>query len=182
MSFGSFGVAGTGPTDGDRSAELSDIGRYGRYLLRRFVTQARTADQPTFRSVLGAHLAAPTHDLPVVLEHWPAYEHVNVQAALDVVLADHGDAARVIGMTGHRHFGPFGMADLLNEDPRYAAHGPRPGNVTWTSLPSGPGGQTRECLRAAGICSATTASAAPCSSARPTPSRVCWRSSSRTST
>jgi ATPase family associated with various cellular activities (AAA) len=47
---------------------------------------------------------------------------------------------------GHRHRGPFGMADLIGEDPMYAMHGPRPGNVTRIGLPSGPDGQIRECL------------------------------------
>ncbi len=83
------------------------------------------------------------------MEQWPAYEHVNVQGAVDVVLDEYGDHAQVVGVAGHRHQGPFGIADLLSDDPVYAMHGPRPGNVTRVSLPSGPGGQTRECLRAA---------------------------------
>jgi hypothetical protein len=74
---------------------------------------------------------------------------VNVQGALDVVLDDYGDRAHVVGVAGHRHHGPFGIADLIGEDSRYAMHGPRPGNVTRISLPSGPRGETRECLRVA---------------------------------
>jgi len=133
----------------DQPPELSDIGRYGRYLVRRFVSKARAVDQPNFRSLLREHLGLPAHGLPVTLEQWPAYEHVNVQGALDVVLAEHGDSARVFGVAGHRHHGAFGIADLLGDDPGYAMHGPRPGNVTRVSLPSGPGGETRECLRVA---------------------------------
>lgn len=142
-------MPGVAASEEDHSPELSDIRRYGRYLLRRFVAQARAVDRPSFRSILSAHLGVPTHDLAVVLEQWPAYEHVNVQGALDVVLAEYGDAAQTIGLSGYRHQGAFGMADLLGEDPRYLMHGPQPGNVTWTSLPSGPGGETRDCLRAA---------------------------------
>ncbi|WP_322936317.1 ATP-binding protein [Nocardioides bizhenqiangii] len=143
-----FEVSAALPSD-DHAPQLADLRRYGRFVVRRFVSKARAVDQPTFRSLISAHLGVETHDLPVVAEQWPAYEHVNVQGALDVVLSEHGDGAQVIGVAGHRHHGPFGIADLLGEDPRYSMHGPRPGNVTRTSLPSGPRGETRECLRVA---------------------------------
>jgi hypothetical protein len=128
---------------------LSDVGRVGRYFVRRFVAQARAFDQPTFRSVITDHLGVSTQELPITREQWPAYEHVNVQGALDVVLEEHGDAATVVGVAGHRHHGPFGLADLLSDDGAFGWHGPRPGNVTRTGLPSGPGGRTRECLSVA---------------------------------
>jgi ATPase family associated with various cellular activities (AAA) len=136
------------PVD-DHAPELSDIGRYARYVVRGFVARARAADQPSFRSVLTEHLGAAAGGLPVTVEQWPAYEHVNVQGAVDVVLQEYGDRARLVGVAGHRHHGPFGIADLLGDDPAYAMHGPRPGNVTRIGLPSGPGGETRECLRVA---------------------------------
>ncbi|GAB3786887.1 AAA family ATPase [Nocardioides ungokensis] len=129
--------------------ELSDIRRYGRMLVRRFVSQARAAERPTFRSVIAEHLGVPLADLPVVDEHWPAYEHVNVQAALDAWLEAPGRRHRLVGMADYRHRGPFGLADLLGQDGSMHHHGPRPGNVTRTSMPSGPAGRTRECLRAA---------------------------------
>jgi len=137
------------PSADDYAPQFSDIGRYGRYVVRRFVSKARAADQPTFRSVLIEHLGGPVHELPVTVEQWPQYEHVNVQGALDVILDEYGDRARVLGVAGPHHHGPFGIADLLGDDPVYAMHGPRPGNVTRISLPSGPGGETRECLRVA---------------------------------
>ncbi len=147
MSFSA--VPGVASAADDHAPELADLGRYGRYVVRRFVSKARAVDQPTFRSVLSEHLGGPVRDLPITMEQWPAYEHVNVQGALDVVLDEHGEQARVLGVAGHRHHGPFGIADLLGDDPVYAMRGPRPGNVTKISLPSGPGGQTRECLNAA---------------------------------
>jgi hypothetical protein len=148
MSFSAVpGVASSGD---DQGLQLSDIGRYGRYVVRRFVSTARAVDQPTFRSALTEHLGTSAHELPITVEQWPPYEHVNVQVALDVVLEEHDDRARILGVAGHRHHGPFGIADLLG-DPVYAMHGPRPGNVTRVSLPSGPGGETRECLRVAVI-------------------------------
>ena len=142
-------VPGVAPSADDHAPELSDIGRYGRYVVGRFVARARAVDQPTFRSVLTEHLGGNAHEAPVTVEQWPAYEHVNVQGALDVLLDEHRGRAEILGVAGHRHHGPFGIADLLGDDPAYAMHGPRPGNVTRISLPSGPGGKTRECLRVA---------------------------------
>ena len=147
MSFSA--VPGAATPAQDHAPQLSDVGRYGRYVVRRLVWRARAADQPTFRSVLTEHLGGPVHELPITVEQWPAYEHVNVQGALDVVLEGHEGRAQILGVAGHRHHGPFGIADLLGDDPMYEMRGPRPGNITRISLPSGPGGQTRECLRAA---------------------------------
>jgi hypothetical protein len=142
-------VPGVAPSTDDHAPQLSDVGRYGRYVVRQFVSKARAADRPTFRSVLTEHLGGRVHELPITVEQWPAYEHVNVQGALDVVLEEYDARARILGVAGHRHHGPFGIADLLGDDPMYQMGGPRPGNVTRISLPSGPGGETRECLRVA---------------------------------
>ena len=136
------------PVD-DPRPELSDLGRYGRMLLRRFVSQARAAEQPSFRSIIGEHLGIDPDDLPVVEEHWPAYEHVNVQSALDAWLAEAGREHRIIGLADYRHRGSFGLADLLGQSAVERMHGPRPGNVSRSSLPSGPAGETRDCVRAA---------------------------------
>ncbi|WP_156390962.1 MULTISPECIES: AAA family ATPase [unclassified Nocardioides] len=129
--------------------ELSDIGRYGRMLVRRFVSQARASEQPSFRSIIGDHLGIDPDDLPVVEERWPAYEHVNVQSALDAWLGEAGREHRMIGLADYRHRGSFGLADLLGQSAMERMHGPRPGNVSRTSLPSGPAGETTDCVRAA---------------------------------
>lgn len=141
-SAGGRSVAGTA-----RRPELADVGRYGRLLVDRFITQARSAEQPTFRSLIAQHLGTSVDDLTVLDESWPAYEHVNVQAALDRWLEGEGREHQVIGLADYRHRGSFGLADLIGADPH--RHGVRPGNVTRVSLPSGPGGATRDCLRAA---------------------------------
>ncbi len=133
--------------DESRRPELADLGRYAALVVDRFVTQARSAQQPTFRSLIGAHLGTGVDDLAVVEEAWPAFEHVNVQAALDAWLGVERREHRVVGMADYRHRGGFGLGDLLGQDPH--GHGPRPGNVTRVSLPSGPDGQTTDCLRAA---------------------------------
>ena len=138
-----------GDSQDDRPPELSDVGRYGRMLVRHFVAQARASELPTFRSLIGDHLGRPVDELAVVEEYWPAYEHVNVQASLDAWLAEPGRSHRLVGLADYRHRGSFGLADLLGQTGEQRFHGPRPGNVTRVSLPSGPGGKTRECLRAA---------------------------------
>ena len=138
---------GSGTPGEDGRPTLSDVGRYGRHVMRGFVAKARAVDQPRFRPLIAEHLAVPVHELSVTVELWPAYEHVNVQAALDVLLSEQVASAEVLGIAGHRHHGPFGLADLLGEDPAFVMHGPRPGNMTRVSLPSGPGGETRECFR-----------------------------------
>ena len=150
-SRSSFVVGGGSlPGDSVEAAALrpSDVRKFGRYLVRKFVTQARAADQPTIRSLIGDHLGIAADELAIVDESWPAYEHVNVQAALDDWLASAGPH-RVLGLSDYRHRGSFGLSDLIGQDPAMRFHGPRLGNVTWTTLPTGPDGQTRECLRAA---------------------------------
>jgi AAA+ superfamily predicted ATPase len=129
--------------------ELADVGRYGRRLVSRFVEQAREADRPKFASTLAEHLGLPADRLPVAEQQWPAYEHVNVQAALDAWLAEPGREHRIVGVAGHRHHGPLGFVDLLGMTPEESKYGARPGNVLRTALPSGPDGETRECLRVA---------------------------------
>jgi predicted AAA+ superfamily ATPase len=133
----------------ERGPELSDVGRVGRMIVDRWVRQARAVDRPTIRSLVSEHLGRAPDDLPVVEESWPPYEHVNVQRALDAWLAEPGREHTLVGLTGYRHRGEFGLADLVATDPEMAMHGPRPGNLTRVSRASGPGGVTTDCLRAA---------------------------------
>ena len=77
--------------------ELADVRRYGRRLMTRFVDQAREADRPQFATMLTEHLGLPADRLPVAEQQWPAYEHVNVQAALDAWLAEPGREHRLVG-------------------------------------------------------------------------------------
>jgi hypothetical protein len=93
--------------------ELADVRRYGRRLLTRFVDQAREADRPQFGTMLTEHLGLPADRLPVAEQQWPAYEHVNVQAALDAWLGEPGREHRLVGVAGYRHRGSMGLADLL---------------------------------------------------------------------
>ncbi len=58
-----FDDAGTAPAD--RAPELADVRRYGRRLVNRWVQQAREAERPTFRGIIGDFLAVPTEHLPI---------------------------------------------------------------------------------------------------------------------
>ena len=73
-----------------QAPELADVRRYGRRLMTRFVDQAREADRPQFGTMLTEHLGLPADRLPVAEQQWPAYEHVNVQSALDAWLGEPG--------------------------------------------------------------------------------------------
>ena len=141
-----FGAGNGVQSTAERGPELADIRRYGRRLVNRWVAQAREAERPRFRTIIGDYLAVPTDHLPITEEQWPAYEHVNVQAALDAWTAvrDH----EVIGVTGYRHRGPFGMSELVGGGDPDVFHTPHPGNVARVTLPAGPDGLTRECYRA----------------------------------
>ena len=138
-----------GSTARDAAPELADLRRYGRRVVRRFVSTARADERPTFARIIREHLGVETHELPLVEERWAAYEHPNVQAALDAWSAAPGRAVEVVGMTNYRHGGPFGLSDLLapSEDDFY--HGPMPGNVSTVRRQTGPEGQSLVCLRAA---------------------------------
>ena len=150
-SFGTTVTFGNDPETAplDRAPELRDVRRYGERLVRRFVSQARESERQRFDRLIPEHLGTAADRLPVTEEHWPGYEHVNVQSALDAWLAEPGRTHRVVGIIGYRHRGPFGISDLLAAGEMESMHGPRPGNVSRVSLPIGPDGETRECLRAA---------------------------------
>jgi ATPase family associated with various cellular activities (AAA) len=109
------------------------------------VGAARAADRPTLTGMLAEHLGGALHDLDVVEESWPAYDHVNVQVGLDAWLADPGRTHQLVGMTGYRGR-QFGLGDLLRTSPE--PFGPAPGNVSWVSLASGPDGEVRRAVSA----------------------------------
>ena len=132
----------------EESLEWADLGRFRRRVVRGFVRTARADEGPSFRTLIPEHLGVPVADLPIVEEHWPGYEHVNVQTALDIWLAEPGREHQLVGMTDYRHRGSFGLGDLLSQPDRYD-HGHRPGQVSWVPLPAGPDGATLPCVRVA---------------------------------
>jgi hypothetical protein len=142
---GRTGVVVTGRGSGepdDERLRVSDVGKLARRTRRHIVRAARADDRPTFTKLLAAHLG-PLEGLEVVEEAWPAYEHVNVQIALDVWLGSEGRSHELVGMTNFRGR-DVGLADLLR---RGEGYGPSPGNVSRTNLASGPDGQVHQAVR-----------------------------------
>ncbi len=133
------------PEDSDRPPELADVRRLAQRAVRAVVRTARADERPRLGTILSEHLATDPASLEVVEESWPPYEHVNVQAGLDAWLTQPGRSHRLVGLVNFRHH-EFGLADLLRPDGDGYRHGPQPGNVARVNLPSGPGGQVRECV------------------------------------
>ena len=134
-----------GPSQDDDRLRLSDVGKLARRTRRRIVGAARADDRPSFTNLLVEHLNAPLHELEVVEESWPPYELVNVQIGLNAWLAGPGRSHQLVGLTNYRHR-EFGLSDLLQPDRH--DHGPTPGNVSWSSLASGPDGKQQAAVRA----------------------------------
>jgi ATPase family associated with various cellular activities (AAA) len=127
---------------GNGRPEWADLGRLARRAVRGFVRAARVDEQVTFTMLLREHLGEDTADLGVVVETWPSYDHVNVQAGLDAWLADREH--RLIGVA-HGQMG-FRLTDLLHGSFGIDDYAPIPGNVARTNLPSGPSGRFRPCV------------------------------------
>jgi hypothetical protein len=145
----SFGTPTEGkPSDGrDERLSFTDLRKLGRRARRGLVGAARAEDRVTFGKLLAEHLDVDTSDVDVVEEAFPAYDHVNVQAALDAWLVEPGRNHQLVGVVNFRHT-EFGLTEMLRTG-RMAMHGPTPGNVSRVNLASGPGGQVRPCVRCA---------------------------------
>jgi hypothetical protein len=121
--------------------ELADVLRLGRRLVRVAVAAARaeTPDQ-----LLAQHLGPEAPSLPVVGEGWAAYDHVNLQGALDRWTQTLGRRTTLVGLTSFQH-GMFTLADLAH--PGLSMYGVGVGAVAMARMASGPGGETRACVR-----------------------------------
>jgi cell division protease FtsH len=125
--------------------ELADVPRLAGRLLSVAVAAARGHDAPVHRA-LAIHLGPEAARWPVVTASWPAFDQVNVQAALDAWLGDPGVRHELLGLTGVRD-GHLDLADLTADDlPRSPAAVPGTGSVTTVARPAGPGGTTRACV------------------------------------
>ena len=130
-------------TDDPLRPELADVARLGQRLVRRAVSAARAEDQP-LRRVLHDHLGPGAAGMPTVTGSWLQYDHVNVQVGLDAWLGRPGRQHELVGVTGFQH-SMFGLAELVEPGPHGQQFGL--GNVATVALPTGPGGQTRSCVR-----------------------------------
>ena len=142
------GVAGAdvGAADEELRPELADVGRLARRGLRAVVGAARAADRPRLSKILAEHLGAGAGSLDVVEETWPGYDHVNVQAGLDVWLAEPGRTWELVGVASFQGV-MFGLGDLLAGGRQEDMHGLRPGNPSSVNLACGPDGAVRPCIR-----------------------------------
>ncbi len=146
-------VSGFDDGDADDRLRLSDVGKLLRRARRRIVGAARAGDRPAFATLIAEHLGVPLEGAEVVEESWPSYDLVNVQIGLNAWL-DQADPAtsaplrshRLVGLADYRHR-EFGLTDLLQRR-RDEDYGPRPGNVSWSNLASGPDGQVQRAVRA----------------------------------
>jgi ATPase family associated with various cellular activities (AAA) len=138
-------VAGVGEMADDR-IRVSDLAKLARRTRRRFVSAARADERVTLTKLLKDHLGDEVASLDVVEESWPSYDHVNVQIGLDAWLVEEKRRSQLVGLVNFRHQ-EFGLADLLRSS--NDGFPPRPGNVSWVNLASGPDGQVRQCVRAA---------------------------------
>jgi len=136
------------PAHLDEKPELADLRRFLRHKVRRVVRTARADEQPTLSAVLRDHLGDINTEQPVVVESWPAYEQVNVQAGIEAWLTSPGLSSRLVGVVNFRHRS-FGLAELLSphDGPYDDHHGVRPGNVARANVACGPDGQTRPCVQ-----------------------------------
>jgi ATPase family associated with various cellular activities (AAA) len=125
-------------------AELADLRRMGRRLVRRFVAAARVDEQPSLASALTEHFGPAATALPVVSDSWAPYEHVNVQLGLEGWLAAAGRSHRLIGVTGFQHR-QFGLADLVSGNMMQMGMGI--GSVAMANQSCGPGGLTYPCVQ-----------------------------------
>ncbi len=147
--FGAFSDPGwqvDGPP-ADRP-ELADAARLIRRMTRRLVRIARAGDAVSLLSLLGHHLGPGAARLGVVEDTWPLYEHVNVQTALDVWLAEPGREHELVGVSGFQHR-EFGLAELLTGDDAYHSGSLQKGNVARVNVAVGPDGQMLPCLQCA---------------------------------
>ncbi len=135
--------APTGAPDGLRP-EVADVARLGRWALRGVLKRARADETPSLGHLLHAHLGEATAELPVVEESWRAYDHVNVQAGLEVWLQAPGRDHHLVGVSGFQHR-EFGLADLLASSAVDEYYGLRPGNVASANLTCGPD-EVRPCV------------------------------------
>jgi hypothetical protein len=139
---GDVGVVSPGQVS--RGPEFADVGRLWRRGLGALMGIARAEEQLLPADLIAAHLGAVEGaDLPVVEETWAGYEHVNVQAGLDALLAEPGVEFELVGLVNvqHRH---FGLVDLAASR---ESHGPRLGGIARVQLPAGPDGAVLPAVR-----------------------------------
>jgi cell division protease FtsH len=86
--------------DDAREADLAEFGRLFRRFLDEVLAHSPARPDPELLLRLTEHLGRDPRGLPVVTERYPAYDHANVQVALEAYLAEPGRDAQLLGIGG----------------------------------------------------------------------------------
>jgi hypothetical protein len=139
VSSGTSGAVGSAP-EGVLRPQLADVLRLGRRVIQALVRAARAE---SVSMLLGAHLGPRAGSWPVVADEWAEYDHINIQAALDVWLSGPARKWSLFGLTNF-HDERVSLGDLLVEQPFIPQ---RVSSVAMVDLPAGPDGKVRTCVR-----------------------------------
>src|SRR5262245_32558224 len=105
------------PDDHDHDLDL-DPARFGAAFLA-FMEAVRAAAAPPRSPLLAriqAHLGADPTQLPVIAEEYDAFEHPNVQVALEAYLAGPDRQAELVGVgVNNKRFMQVSLADFLSQ-------------------------------------------------------------------
>lgn len=124
-------------------AEVARFGREFTAFLEAVNRIATPAEGSPVRAAIEEHLGRDADRLPVVADRYLPFEHVNVQVAVEHLLAQPGRSHRLVGLLGDQH-GFMSLAELL----QHAHHrGVGLGAVDYVSLADGPG-SVRLCAQA----------------------------------
>lgn len=124
-------------------AEVAEFARTFRRFLETVNELGVPEEGAPLRATLETHLGRDAQRLPVVADRFPSFEHVNVQVAVDALLAEPGRSHQLVGLLGDQH-AFMSFADLVQNAHR---RGVGVGAVDYVSLADGPG-STRLCVQA----------------------------------
>jgi hypothetical protein len=122
------------------SDRVDDFGQlFGEFV--RHALEAKSREEPPFRIRVREHLGVEPSQLPVLAEEVAAWDHANLQLALEALLAHEGRTSEVVGIGGgQKRYMPMSLSDLVNEV------GYEPGSVEYENLDVGPA-QTHPCMQ-----------------------------------
>ncbi len=124
----------------------ADFGAFARTFQRFLEAMSEFAgpeEGVPLKAVLAEHLDGDAQRLPVVADRFLPFEHVNVQVAVDALLAQPGRSHELVGLLGDQH-AFMSLADLVQNAHR---RGVGVGAVDYVSLADGPG-SARPCVQA----------------------------------
>jgi len=122
--------------DNDEQDQLDGFVRLFRRLVLQ-VLRETPRTEPVIRTRVEAHLGDDPSELPIVSQSWRAWDHVNLQLAIDAFLAEPGVEAELLGISApHKQHMEISLSDLLLGQGPMGIFGL--GSVDYVNLPSGP--------------------------------------------